>query len=174
MTASTLVKNTKYPVCLKVSCFFQSFSNFQMSCFVFSETSGTISQRLCQICFEINVSVVVHSRSSPVRWRTRISWIVICQWQRFLCGECSISSYDRLVQDCSNSSVLATELLQSFTKPSRCEQQQWYTIPWRTDSHRPVFGVRVRHRPLCLTQKMPHFGPVWFINVYFPCTYSRI
>ena len=33
---------------------------------------------------------------------------------------------DGLVQDCINSSMLAMELLQSFTKPSNCEQTMTY------------------------------------------------
>ena len=68
---------------------------------------------------------------------------------KFLCGRCSslypvlqlgwsgdvlVSSYqsihhiDGLVQDCSNSSALAMELLQSFTKPSICDKAVNFTV----------------------------------------------
>ena len=69
---------------------------------------------------------------------------------RFFCGRCSsllysvlqqswsgdvlVSSYqsihhiDGLVQDCSNSSALAMELLQSCTKPSICDKTVNFTV----------------------------------------------
>ena len=47
----------------------------------------------------------------------------------------SIDQIDSLVQDCSNSSALAMELLQSCTKPSRYCYSKWPTKSYELLGH---------------------------------------
>ena len=54
VTANALVKKTRHSACFKMTGLFQYFTNFRMSCFAFSQTSGRVTtwQTLSQKCFK--------------------------------------------------------------------------------------------------------------------------
>ena len=85
------------------------------------ETSGTLwihlgalSNQRCSLATGCGITVPNHSKMYRGANRS------VCTYFLDMCTN-RVNHFDGLVQDCSNSSALAMELLQSCTKPSICK-----------------------------------------------------